>query len=170
MEAIIFYAIAAGGVLLAWVGMNTIGYVARSPWSRPWIFRHLRSILFRRRPTHSPITRVEMALQVIYWVGTLTFNFVGAKSVAEASARAISLTIFNMVPLMLGGPFAAFADAVHLPARGSQRVHKTIGIMTVGQMGFHITLEAAARRLRFDTQGILNGLVRYHPPRSVPSW
>ena len=132
MEAIIFYAMAAGGILLVLVATNMIGYVARSPWSRPWIFRHLRPPLLRRRPTHSPITRAEMVLQVIYWVGTLAFNFMGTKSVVEASARASSLTALNMVPLLLGGRVSVVADAIHITSRASHRVHKTIGIMTAG--------------------------------------
>ncbi|EXJ72785.1 uncharacterized protein A1O5_03932 [Cladophialophora psammophila CBS 110553] len=159
MEVIIFYAAAAGGILLLFLARNLAGWLVRAPRVRSWAFRHLHTTLFRRRPTHSPISRIEAMLHMIYWGGTMIYNFLGIQSAADASTRAGALTTLNMIPLLFGGRISAAADAINVTRRTLDKIHKTVGTMTAAQMGLHLAFEAATRRLRFDTVGCLSILV-----------
>lgn len=69
-----------------------------------FLLKHLiYPFLYRRSNILRPITRYHVFLQAFYWFLTLVCNTVGVQSLAEVGARAVRLSVINLVPLFLSG-------------------------------------------------------------------
>jgi hypothetical protein len=107
-----------------------------------WLFAHLYPQLIKRGSLNPPVSWANIITQVVYWAGTAVFNTVGVTSLEDGSNRAISLTAFNFIPLLISNRIAFAADLLDLSSRTVSQIHKSMGFMTVIQAALHLILES----------------------------
>lgn len=148
------YTIIIGGFFILVLARRLFCILARcieSPRLHMWLYQHLESHIIRRTNLTPPVSRRDLLLQCLYWVGTGCYNFIGASTTQEVSDRAIVATAFNTMPLLLGDRLDLAAQILTFSRRTYQNIHSTVGLMTVVQMVLHIILQQMTRRLDFGT-------------------
>lgn len=83
-----------------------------------FVLKHLvYSVVLRRRRFLGPWTRWYLVLQVFYWGVTLSCVCIGVRTLAQAGARAGTLSVIQLVPLFFGGHLDFAADLIGMPLR-----------------------------------------------------
>ena len=151
MEASEIYALAAGGILVILLVYRFISFLFHQRYNGvvSLFFKHvLYPYVCRRFRYFGPISRMQLIIQTVYWSGTLLCNVVKVKGLSEAGLRAGTLSVINLMPLLLANPLGFAADLLGLSLRHFLRLHGTIALMTFLQGAFH--LSAILIRKRFS--------------------
>ncbi|KAE8423658.1 FAD-binding domain-containing protein [Aspergillus pseudocaelatus] len=102
---------------------------------RKMCFLFLKHMLYPRLFGH--LSRYRVIIQLMYWGGTITCNFIGTQTVAAIAARAGNIALLNFVFLLFAGRINIAADLLGLSYRSYLHVHKTFAIMTFVQATLH---------------------------------
>jgi hypothetical protein len=135
------YGIAIGSLFFLMLLYRSTVRILNSIYSRTLFFllKHfIYPYLFRRHIFFGPVSRVHFILQVIYWCATAACNVIGVKTFTQASARAGTLSVINLVPLLFSGRLSHAADLFGISLRGFYGLHRSIGLMALTQGLIHI--------------------------------
>lgn len=141
MQAHILYGvILAGllGLLLLRQAIILLFRAARSSRFRTIVFQHLERRLLKRRRFAPGLTRLDAALQIIYWIGNGLCNTLGVHSLDDASQRAAALAWVNILPLLCGDRLDYAADILRISRNAYRKIHEAFGAMSLVQMTLHI--------------------------------
>lgn len=116
--------------------------------------------ILRRHRFIGPWTRWNLILQALYWGCTLGCTGIGVRTLAQASARAGSLAVIQLVPLFFGGHLSIAADLIGMSLLTFRQIHSSMGIMTVVLSMFHVLVNIlTGQRLNFQDDLQLYGFV-----------
>ncbi|KAF2258055.1 hypothetical protein CC78DRAFT_538086 [Lojkania enalia] len=140
MEITQLYAIAAGGILLALMLVN----------SRPYIEAFLRAVslpvskhltyprIIHRHRYFGPWSRADVIFQLFYIMANSFCVGFRVPDVSTAGLRAANLSLINMVPNFAGSHLSFLADILGVPLSTYQQIHRSSGIMSVSLLIFHV--------------------------------
>jgi predicted ferric reductase len=132
---------------------------------KKWLFAHLYPHLVKRGSMNPPVSWANIITQFLYWAGTAVFNTVGINNLQDGSNRAMSLTAFNFIPLLLSDRLAFAADLLDLSSRTVTQIHNSVGIMTVVQVTLHFILQTLSVGLHLSqTKELYSFLVSQNLP------
>ena len=166
MDPAQIYGIVAGGMfaflfllrlyetLLRWIQNRTLFY----------IFKYLiYPTLYRRRRFLEPITRWQLFLTLVYWLGTATCNVVGVRSISCAWNRAGVLSVLHLIPLLFSSRLSFAADLIGLSLTNYFKLHKSLGFMAILQGLIHILIYVTHHKFRISNPVHIYGLLVDNP-------
>jgi hypothetical protein len=145
MDAPLLYAIIVGGCLAAFGLRQCLVWFSHgwgSSLSTFMIKHFVYPYILPRMRLVGPVSRMDLLLQVAYWAGTAVCNVLGIKNLGQASSRAGTLALFNLIPLTLGDRLSVTAGMLGVPSRVACRAHNTFGWMATVQALVHVILSA----------------------------
>lgn len=154
------YAIVTGGVfgvLLLLKGWPWIAHFIRylSPLTSKYLVYHY---VLRRHRLLGPWSLAGVLVQLSFVTGNVLCLSLGVSQVqtkgstlSQASLRAGTLSIINLIPLFAGAHLGTLADLLGVNHRTIRQIHRSAGVMAVLLVGFH-TMVAFGTRLSFDLQ------------------
>jgi hypothetical protein len=152
MDTPLLYGIIVGGCIAAFGLRQCFVWLSQSlgtPFST-FILKHfVYPYVLPRMRFAGPLSWMHLLLQVAYWAGTALCNVLGVKSLGQASSRAGTLAIFNLIPLTLGDRLSITASLLGVPSRVACRAHNTFGWMATVQALAHVLLSASQHSFDF---------------------
>lgn len=145
MQPILLYALAVACIflfLLLHAIFESFSQWRQSPGLVTFMVKHLYRVIIRRNAITTELNRLSLLLQSIYWAGTAVYNTVGAGSLQECSARAISVATLNTIPLLLSDRLVEVAALFGVPTTCWTEVHRSVGAMTTVQTAVHFALRS----------------------------
>lgn len=85
-------------------------------------------------------SRLWALLQLIYWTGTISSNFIATSGLKTIGTRAGNIALINLLPLFLGGRLSLLADLLGIQSKSYVQIHSTCGVMVCLQAMFHTFL------------------------------
>ena len=137
------YAIAAGGLFALIFIFRVIVSILRATSQQvsSFFFRHLiYPFILQRHRFWGPWIRLDVAVQIVYWVCTLFFILYGVSSSVDIGSRAGRVALVNMIPLYSVTHLSFLANALRITLRFSRRLHDSIDVMTAGLSIVHVIL------------------------------
>lgn len=169
------YAIAAGGLFLLILLYRLTTRILSFIRSRTVFFllKHfIYPYVFRRHRFMELVTREQFILQVVYWCATAACNFIRVNTMAQASARAGTLSVINLIPLLFAGKLSIAADLFGVSLRGFYGLHRSVGFMVVVQGLVHISILLKEKMVSvhapYQIYGILVRFRAYSLVQSLP--
>lgn len=163
MDLTQIYSLVIGEVFFVLVLYHTIVIMLHSVqhYTVPFALRHLvYPFILHRYHFVGPWTRCYLVLQLLYWGCTLSCTGVGVKTLTQASARAGSLAVINLVPLFFGGHLGFAADLIGMPLLAYRQVHSSIGMVASVLTIFHVLVNVSTGpKLNFQDDFQLYGFV-----------
>lgn len=97
-------------------------------------------------------------IQFSYFAGTAVANILGVHTASEASSRAATLALVNMIPLYMSGHEFG-ARLLGLSLRAYCSLHRTMGLMAFLQVLVHVILTLRYMNDSMDKDAYLYGLL-----------
>ena len=152
MDAPLLYATVVGGCMAAFGLRQCFAWFSQS-WGSSFSTFMLKHFIYPyilpRMRLVGPVSRMHLLLQVAYWAGTAVCNVLGIKNLGQASSRAGTLAMFNLIPLALGDRISITAQILGVPSRVACRVHSTFGWMATVQALVHVLLSMSRHPFDF---------------------
>ncbi len=140
MDIIQVYAVAAGGILFIFVLINLLPYLA--PLGKHislFTLKHLTyPYLLHRHRFVGPWSRAEILIQAVYLTVNIFCLSFRVSGMAEASNRAGTLSLVNMIPLFASPSFSFLADRLGVPFKVYRCAHRSAGFMTFTLVLIHV--------------------------------
>ncbi|KAI9774177.1 MAG: hypothetical protein M1839_001879 [Geoglossum umbratile] len=141
------YAIVIGGSFFLILLINSLPLIARLVrYLSPLISKHLiyRYILHRHWLL-GPWSRAGVLVQLIYIAGNIFCFSFWVSTISQASLRAGTLSIINLIPLFAGPHLSALADLLGVTLSTFRQIHRSVGVMAVLLAVFHVLVAVALR-------------------------
>ncbi len=148
------YAIVIGGIFCVLLLLNGLPWIARlvrylsRVMSKHMIYRY---VLHRHRLL-DPWSRAGVLLHLMYIAGNITCLSLGLShtnvqisTFSQAGLRAGILSVVNLIPLFAGPHLDLLADLLGLNLNTVRQIHRSIGVMTVLLVVFHVMVAVASR-------------------------
>lgn len=156
------YAIILGGIILIPFINNAVKNVLSLIIRRAIFFalKHLiYPLMLKKYSRYLKYSRFWGLAQLLYWTGTLTANFIGTHDLSQIQKRAGVLAMINMLPLALNRRLDFLARILGLPILFISHCHSTLGIMTLLQSLFHMSLALYRAKLDIKSKIQLYGII-----------
>lgn len=153
METLEIYALTAGGLVVILLAYRFISFLSHQRYNGvvSLFFKHvLYPYVCRRFRYFGPVSRMQLIIQTVYWSATLVCNIFKVKYLSEAGLRAGTLSVINLVPLLLANPLGFAADILGLSLRHFLQLYGTIAIMTFLQGAFHLSVILVRKRFSIN--------------------
>lgn len=164
MEIPAIYAIAAGGVFLAFLLIQTRQYLAC--WMESvsvLVSAHLTLPVFvRRHRFFGPWTRAGVLTHVSYIAINIALVFLHTESLIDSGRRASELALINMIFPLSAAHLGFLAGLLGISWRTGRKIHRATGWMVVVLLSFHIIAEIQGKTFRFplnETRNLLTLIV-----------
>jgi hypothetical protein len=152
MDAPLLYATIVGGCIAAFGLRQCFVWFSQS-WGSSvstFMLKHfVYPYILPRMRLVGPVSLMHLLPQMAYWAGTAVCNVLGIKNLGQASSRAGTLAIFNLIPLTLGDRLSITASMLGVPSRVACRVHNTFGWMATVQALVHVLLSTSRHPFDF---------------------
>ncbi|CEO59625.1 hypothetical protein PMG11_04294 [Penicillium brasilianum] len=159
MEVAAIYAIAAGGILLALLLIQTRSVLIG--WTESLsvlLSRYLTlPVLIRRHRIWGPWTRSGVLIHMIYISTNITLVFLKTDSFTGAGRRAGELALINSIFPLSALHLSYLADLLGIKWRTCRKIHHATGWMVVALVSFHIIAEIQSQSFGFplgDTRNL----------------
>lgn len=134
------YAVAAGGIVFAFVLINLLPYLA-SLLKHISLFtsKHLTyPYLLHRYRFLEPWSRAEVLTQAIYLTVNIFCLSFKVSDMAKAGLRAETLSLVNIIPLFAGPLLSFLADRLGVPLKVYRCAHRSAGLMSFTLVLIHV--------------------------------
>ncbi|KAE8396950.1 hypothetical protein BDV37DRAFT_277291 [Aspergillus pseudonomiae] len=86
------------------------------------------------------LSPLQVAMVMVYFIGTAVCNFIGVNTPSEKGTRAAHLSLINLLPLYFSGGRDFSARLLGLSLETYGIIHRTAGFMTVIQATVHVVI------------------------------
>lgn len=119
-------------------------------------------ILLKRTRLFPPVTRLFVLLNLLYWAGTLVYNFFHISSLATAGQRAGILAVINFALTIMFWSLTTAASLLGFAPRSAHVVHGSLGIMALLQAVVHVAVQLQLFPFSTSDTTQLSGLLVCH--------
>lgn len=158
MDIVAIYAIAAGGIFVAFFVTRTFSSVAGwADFFRIFVSRHLTlPFVIQRHRLCGPWTRVGVLLHLIYAAINVFLVLFRINSLTGVGRRAGELALVNLVFPLSTIHLSYLADLLGIKWKTCRKVHRATGWMAVSLLSLHIIVAVQIRGFRFPLREIQN--------------
>ncbi|KAJ5461026.1 uncharacterized protein N7458_002578 [Penicillium daleae] len=160
MDALVIYAMIAGGILLSLVFIRLLRSLAQ--WKTPvlvFIYRHIiYPYVISRHTFWGPWSRVGVFAHLIYVTVNAVLILFRGNSLEEIGRRAGSLSLINMILLLGAGHLSYAADLLGVSLTAYRKIHRAFGWMTMVLVVLHVGafgFDLKSSTTESDTQDLL---------------
>lgn len=158
MDIVAIYAIAAGGILVAFFFIQNLSSV--TSWAdlfRIFVSRHLTfPFIIRRHRLCGPWTRAGVLLHLTYVAVNLLLVFFKIDNLAGAGRRAGELALVNLVFPLSAIHLSYLADLLGITWKSCRKIHRATGWMAVSLLSFHIIVAFLTQDFTFPLREVRN--------------
>ncbi|KAJ5183238.1 hypothetical protein N7492_000854 [Penicillium capsulatum] len=158
MDIVTIYAIAAGGIFVAFFFIQTLSSVTIwADFFRVFVSRHLMlPFVIRRHRLWGPWNRAGMLLHLTYVAVNLLLIFFKIKSLVGAGRRAGELALVNLVFPLSAIHLSYLADLLGITWKTCRKIHRATGWMAVFLLSFHIIVAFQTQAFTFPLREVRN--------------
>lgn len=158
MDVVAIYAIAAGGILVAFFFIQTLSSVTSwADFFRIFVSRHLTlPFVIRRHRLCGPWTRAGVLLHLTYMAVNLLLIFFKINSLAGAGRRAGELALVNLVFPLSAIHLSYLADLLGITWKSCLKIHRATGWMTASLLSFHMIVALQTQNFTFPLREVRN--------------
>lgn len=143
MDVTQYFAVAAGGIFGVVVIVNFIAQLAHL-WRTHLSATILRHVIYpfflSRHRFVGPWTRTSVLLHLFYWAAMGFCCSFRVTNLTDASARAGTLSLINMIPLYSSFHLSFVADMLGISLRAYRRLHGSVGYVAGALTIFHTVI------------------------------
>lgn len=133
------YSIIIGSILLILCFRNIASLIAK--WIKPSKHLTLR-FLVRRHRLFGPWSQASVLIHLFYVVVNVLLVLLGDMTLTSVHRRAGDIAVVNMIILLSFAHLSFMADTLGMTLKISQRIHSSVGRMTLALQALHISLTA----------------------------
>ncbi|BDD58964.1 hypothetical protein MAP00_004199 [Monascus purpureus] len=158
MDIVAIYAVAAGGIFVAFFFIQTLSSVTIwADFFRIFVSRHLTlPFVIRRHHLCGPWTRAGVLLHLTYMAVNLLLLFFKINSLAGAGRRAGELALVNLVFPLSAIHLSYLADLLGITWKSCRKIHRATGWMAVSLLLFHIIVALQTQDFTFPLREVRN--------------